>query len=96
LDAAGSFIDHPTTPPDLVAEIYSPGQEDRRDLVQKAAWYLEQGVRMVLLVDPDRRRVTTFTATGEAVFEASEVLSLGEILPGLQLTPLELFAALQP
>jgi Uma2 family endonuclease len=94
LDAAGSFVDHPTTPPDLVAEIYSPGQEDRRDLVQKAAWYLEQGVRTVLLIDPERRRLTIFTASGEAVFESAEVLPVGEILPGLQLTPGELFSAL--
>jgi hypothetical protein len=33
------------TPPDIVAEMYSPGQEDRRDLVLKAAWYVEQGVQ---------------------------------------------------
>src|SRR5712691_1218210 len=41
LDADGNWIDHPTTAPDLVAEIYSPGQEDRRELVLKAAWYVE-------------------------------------------------------
>jgi Uma2 family endonuclease len=96
LDAAGQYIDHPTTPPDLVVEIYSPGQESRGELVAKAAWYIEQGVRVVLLVDPDRRRVTAFTATAEAVFEASEPLPLDEILPGLQLTPTELFLALDP
>src|SRR5438132_430254 len=28
LDEAGQYIDYPTTPPDLVVEIYSPGQED--------------------------------------------------------------------
>jgi len=96
LDDAGQYIDHPTTPPDLVVEIYSPGQEDRRELVVKAAWYVEQGVRIVLLVDPDRRRVTSFTANGEAVFETTQPLPLSEILPGLQLTPAELFAALDP
>ena len=96
LDAAGQYIDHPTTAPDLVVEIYSPGQEDRRELVVKAAWYVEQGVRLVLLVDPERRRVTSFTAAGEAVFETTQPLPLGEILPGLQLTPAELFAALEP
>jgi Uma2 family endonuclease len=96
LDADGAYIDHPTTPPDLVVEIYSPGQEDRRDLLVKAAWYVEQGVRMVLLVDPDRRRVTSFTATEEAVFETTQPLPLADILPGLQLTPADLFAALAP
>ena len=96
LDADGNWIDHPTTPPDLVVEIYSPGQEDRRELVLKAAWYVEQGVRIVLLVDPDRRRVTAFTAEGESVFESTQPLPLGDVLPGLQLTPVELFAALEP
>jgi Uma2 family endonuclease len=96
LDAAGNWIDHPTSAPDLVVEIYSPGQEDRRELVVKAAWYVDQGVRMVLLVDPDRRRVTSFTPTGEAIFETTEPLPLAEILPGLQLTPAQLFAALDP
>jgi Uma2 family endonuclease len=96
LDADGNWIDHPTTPPDLVVEIYSPGQEDRRELVVKAAWYVEQGVRIVLLVDPDRRRVTSFTPDGESVFETTQVLPLAEVLPGLQLTPAELFAALEP
>jgi Uma2 family endonuclease len=96
LDAAGAYVDHPTTPPDLVVEIYSPGQEDRRELVLKTAWYVEQGVRNALLVDPDLRRVTSFTATGEAVFETTQPLPLDETLPGLELTPAELFAALDP
>jgi Uma2 family endonuclease len=96
LDGAGEFLDHPTTPPDLVVEIYSPGQEDRRELVLKAAWYVEQGVQIVLLVDPDRRRVTSFTANAEAVFETTQPLPLAEILPGLELTPAELFSALDP
>jgi|SRR5579859_6721743 len=96
LDEAGEYIDHPTTPPDLVVEIYSPGQEDRRELVLKVAWYVEQGVRIVLLVDPDRRRITSFAPNGESVFETTEPLPLGDVLPGLELTPAELFAALEP
>ena len=96
LDADGNWIDHPTIAPDLVAEIYSPGQEHRRELVVKAAWYVEQGVRVVLLVDPDRRRITSFTPNGEAIFETTQPLPLAEILPGLQLTPAEVFAALEP
>lgn len=96
LDAAGRYIPHPTTPPDLVAEIYSPGQEDRHALVVKAAWYVEQRVRMVVLVDPHHRRVTAFTDEGEAVFEGDQPLPLDHLLPGIRLTPLELFTALQP
>lgn len=96
IDVGGHYIAHPTTPPDLVAEIYSPGQEDRRELVLKAAWYVEQGVRLVMLVEPDRRRVTSFTSDGEVVFDTTQPLQLDDVLPGLRLTPAELFAALDP
>jgi len=98
LDATGRYAAHPTSPPDVVAEIYSPEQEDRRDLVSKAAWYLEQGVGVgtVLLVDPERRRVTAFTVDGEAVFAGDEPLPLGDYLAELRLTPADLFAALEP
>lgn len=92
----GRYVAHPTSPPDLVAEIYSPGQEDRRDLVLKAAWYVERGVKVVLLVDPERRRVTVFTGEGEAVFTAEEPLPLEDLLPTLRLAPADLFAALEP
>ncbi len=93
---AGRYVAHPTTPPDLIAEIYSPNQEDRRDLVSKAAWYLEQGVGMVLLVDPERRRVTVFTVEGEAVYSNDQPLPFADYLAELRLTPTELFAALEP
>ncbi len=96
LDAAGRYIAHPTTPPDLVGEIYSPGQEDRPDVLAKMAWYLEQGVGIALLVDPERRRVTVFSKEGESVFSDDDQLPLEAYLPGLRLTPSDLFAALEP
>ena len=96
LDVSGQYIAYPTTPPDIVAEIYSPGQEDRRDLVLKAAWYVDEGVQIVLLIDPDRRRVTAFTAEAEAVFEGDQPLPLETVVPGLELTPGELFTSLEP
>jgi Uma2 family endonuclease len=96
LDATGRYIAHPTSAPDIVAEIYSPGQEDRRDLIAKAAWYLEQGVGLALLIDPERRRITAFTSLGEAVLGGDEPLPLEEYLPRLHLTPAELFSALEP
>lgn len=95
LDPDGRFVAHPAEPPDLVAEIYSPGQEDRRELIGKAAWYLEQGVGLVLLVDPERRRVTVFSKADEEVFEGDAALPLDECLPGLMLTPAQLFSALE-
>jgi Uma2 family endonuclease len=96
LDPEGRFVAHPTTPPDVVAEIYSPGQEDRRELIAKAAWYLEQGVGLALLVDPERRRVTVFSHSAEEVFADDDVLPLDAYLPDLRLTPADLFGALEP
>jgi len=96
LNEGGAYIAHPTTPPDIVAEIYSPGQEDRRDLIAKAAWYLEQGVGLALLIDPERRRVTVFSNIDEAVYGEDNPLPLDQYLPGLRLSPAELFAALDP
>ena len=96
INAHGRFVAHPTTPPDLVAEIYSPGQEDRREVVAKIAWYLEQGVGLALLVDPERRRITAFSTATEAVFADDQQLPLDDYLPGLRMTPRELFAALEP
>src|SRR5262245_10633569 len=45
---------------------------------------------------PERRRITMFSSTAEEVFAADEVLPPQAYLPGLRLTPAELFAALEP
>src|SRR5262249_15131347 len=95
LDASGELISHPMTPPDLVGEIFSPGQEEHTELLHKAAWYLEQGVRIVLLVEPNKEHITAFTAYGEDVFSNDQPLPLQDVLPGLQLTPAEIFSALK-
>jgi Uma2 family endonuclease len=87
---------HPTSAPDLVAEIYSPGQEGRRELQEKARWYIEQGVELVLLVDPERRRITSVGSGGRHIHSGDEVLPLEALLPGLRLTPNEVFEALKP
>jgi Uma2 family endonuclease len=92
----GRVQQHPTTAPDLVVEIFSPDQEARSDLLGKAAWYLGQGVEVVLLVDPERRRVSVFTAEGEIVCTGDSRVPLDAVLPGFQVTPAELFSALDP
>ena len=79
-----------------MAEVYSPGQEGRGELVAKAGWYVQQGVELALLVDPERLTVIAFSAEGEAVFTSDDTLPLDAFLPGLRLSPGELIAALQP
>jgi Uma2 family endonuclease len=96
LTPEGDYVDHPTTPPDLVAEIYSPGQEGRRALRDRASWFVQQGVSIVLLVDPERETITSVTVRGETVYTGSTPLPLDPVLPDFHLIPTELFATLRP
>lgn len=42
--------------PDLIVEIASPGQSISA-LVRRCLWYVQEGVAVALLVDPDDRSV---------------------------------------
>ena len=68
--------------PDLVVEIISPN--DRPIAVNdKAQMRLRYGVRLVLLVDPDARTVTTLPAERPAqTLAESDTLTLESVLPG--------------
>jgi Uma2 family endonuclease len=72
----------PDIPPDLAVEVLSP--EDRsRDVLDKVGEYLEAGVRLVLVVDPERRRVNVYRALTEvASCGVDDVVDLGEVVPG--------------
>lgn len=68
--------------PDLAVEILSP--DDRTSQVMtKIRVYLENGVRLVWLIDPDRRTATVFTTPehGRSLTE-SDTLDGGDVLPG--------------
>jgi len=72
----------PDIAPDLAIEVLSP--EDRsRDVLDKVGEYLEAGVRLVLVVDPERRRVNAYRALTEvATSGVDDVVDLGEVVPG--------------
>jgi len=55
---------YPAIPPDLVAEVRSPGQA-RAALEERLRFLLEQGAKVGLLVEPRTKTVTVFEA-GEA------------------------------
>jgi len=77
--------------PDLAVEIVSP--TDRLPKVwRKAIVYLEDGVRLVWVINPMRRMVTIF-AQDEApiTLYAADTLSGGEVLPGFSLALNTLF-----
>ena len=77
----------PALAPDLVAEVVSTS--DRAvDVVGKALAWLDAGVRLVWVVDPQNRTVTVYRQDGVAVLHGADVLDDGDVLPGFAL-PLE-------
>lgn len=68
--------------PDLAIEILSP--DDRMSRVMtKIRFYLENGVRLVWLIDPDRRTVTVFTTPERGrILTDGDTLDGGDVLPG--------------
>jgi Uma2 family endonuclease len=79
---------------ELSIEIRSP----RESLLQQRAkcrWYLEQGARAALLLDPDAETAEYFGPAGASdTYVGTRVLPLDDLLPGLDLTPEAIFAIL--
>lgn len=69
-------------PPDLAVEIRSPG--DRRSEVgAKVSDYLARGVRLVWVVDPKTKTVTTYVPLLSPVtLGMDDVLDAGDVVPG--------------
>ncbi len=69
-------------PPDIAVEVMSP--DDRMsDVLDKVRFYLENGVRLVWLIDPATRSVMVWTSWGEArVLAEDDTVDGGDVLPG--------------
>lgn len=82
-------------PPDIAIEIVSPEQSVNR-LIKRCLWYLEHGVRIALLVDPQDESVLLFRpGTGPVPLSGSDRIALDDVLPGFELTVEALFATLK-
>ena len=70
--------------PDLVVEVLSP--DDRMTRVhRKIRFYLENGVRLLWLIDPENRIVTVMTTpTESATLSEDAELDGGDVLPGFR------------
>ena len=76
---AGTYLD---VAPDLIAEILSPGNAAAA-MREKVEEYLNLGVRLVWLVDPEKRRVTAYRSlTDVREFTAEQELPGHDVLPG--------------
>ncbi len=78
--------------PDLVIEILSPSDRIGR-VNEKVSLYLDAGVQIIWLVDPDRRTVTEY-APGQPVrlCQASDTLTAEAVLPGFRLAVDDIFS----
>jgi Uma2 family endonuclease len=89
--------ERPTDPiaglaPALAVEVLSKGNT-KREMDRKVREYFLCGVRLIWLVDLKRRAVTVYSAPDQAAtLTEGEVLDGGDVLPGLSLPVLQLFA----
>lgn len=93
-DAKGEPLDDVFEPPDIAIEIASPGQRVAR-LVERCGWYVNNGVRIALMVNPRDHSVTLFRPDETPLTLLGDVaIDLSEVIPGFQLTVKTLFDAL--
>jgi Uma2 family endonuclease len=80
--------------PDLAVEVKSPSNTPE-ELRQKAAYYLQNGARMVWLVFPEEQLVVSYTVDnpGGQQFGIADTLDGGDVLPGFQLPVKAIFRA---
>lgn len=78
--------------PDLVVEVVSP-TDLYSDVANKVEGYLRDGVRVVWVVDRQRRTVTIWRKGEYATLTETDTLTGNDLLPGFELAIKTLFAA---
>jgi len=78
--------------PDLVVEVKSPGNT-YEELRQKAAYYLQSGVRIVWLIYPEKRSIIVYKSDTPlfVTLGINDMLDGGDVLPGFVLPLKEIF-----
>jgi Uma2 family endonuclease len=78
-------------PPDLAVEVRPPS-ESMRSLRAKAQMYIEAGVRLVWLVDPDSRTILVIAPDTEiTTLHESDTVEGGDVLPGFRMSLVDVF-----
>ena len=79
------FADYPTSPPEIVFEVKSPGNS-WRDITEKVAEYLHIGVDVVCVIDPEARVAVVHTPSAPPkTLTMEQSLEFPNFLPGFQL-----------
>jgi Uma2 family endonuclease len=92
---AGDVADDFWTPPDIAVEIASPGQS-ANDQTARANLLLQNGVRVVVLVEPLQRRVRV-ARPGQPIvtYLGDDTVTIEDVLPGFSFGVHELFSTLR-
>ncbi len=78
--------------PDLVVEIVSPSDK-YSDIHRKIDKYKADGVRLIWIVDPERKSIAIHTrAQGFSELTGEVMLSGGDVLPGFELALTDIFS----
>jgi Uma2 family endonuclease len=92
--ASGKLADDFREPPDLVIEIVSPRQGVNA-LIRRCLRFVERGVSIAALVDPEDESVSVFRQGAEPLsLRGADQLDLSVVVPGLRLNLQELFESL--
>ena len=78
--------------PDLVAEVVSP-RDSFADVEEKAVFWLTCGVKLVLVVSPETRRIRAYRAADQIqVLAEGDTLDASDVVPGWTLSVSDVFA----
>jgi Uma2 family endonuclease len=94
-DADGTISDDFLEPPDIAFEIVSQGQSVIARF-RRCVWYINNGVRIALLVDPEDGSILLFRPAQSLVaLKGKDQIRLDEVLDDFTLTVQELFDSLR-
>jgi Uma2 family endonuclease len=92
LTSADAFL---RTAPDLAIEILSPGQGMAR-LFDKVEFYLQNGVRLVWIIDPDAATIAVLSPGRESrTLRGDDTLDGQDVLPGFSVPVRDIFTQLR-
>jgi Uma2 family endonuclease len=94
-DHTGKVLNDFVEPPDIAIEVVAP-EQSVSSLRRKCTWYVENGVEMALIVDPDHEWVVVFRK-GQIPKRCvgRDQIDLSEVLPGFELTADQVFGWLR-
>jgi Uma2 family endonuclease len=90
----GELADHPgflPLAPDVAVEVVSP-RDRASEVAAKARAWMDAGVQVVLVVDPQASRVELHRPNNATEVRTDGLVNLNDVLPGFQLDIAELFA----